>query len=324
VSPRREAVGGRVRARAPAKVNPWLRVLGQRADGFHEVDLGVLALELGDEIELERNATGRVSIEVRGPCATPDVPSDERNLAVRAAASVLGLARGLGLAAPETGLHLRLDKHVPSQAGLGGGSSDAAAASLAARALLGIESDLGVSAQLAELGSDCVFFHAAAATGFARCTGRGEQVEVLAPPPPGWVVGVLTPDVQVSTARVYAALGSALCADPCVSKVPPDASLGALLGRSLDEARRACHNDLEGPALTIHPELRAWRALLDANGAEHFRLSGSGASFFGLFREPEPAREILADLEARAARLGLQVRGRWLGVPSGRGARLLG
>jgi 4-diphosphocytidyl-2-C-methyl-D-erythritol kinase len=122
---------------APAKLNLFLEVLARRPDGFHEVDTLLVALDRGDALRARLGAQpaggGQVALRLGGPAATPDVPSDRTNLAVRAAEGVLALASG-----PPRSLWLELEKRVPSQAGLGGGSSDAVAAALASAELLGL------------------------------------------------------------------------------------------------------------------------------------------------------------------------------------------
>ena len=304
---------GWVRALAPAKVNRWLDVLGKRADGYHELDTGLLALELADEIEARVRPDRGVVLDVSGPFATDDVPRDERNLAWRAAQGCLD---ALG----ETrGIELRLVKNVPSQAGLGAGSADAAAALCACEAALGRGLDAERACELlASLGSDCVFFRGAAATGFARCTGRGERVEPLAPPPPGWWIAVIVPNVGAPTGSVYAALPGGLSMKASPSTVRP-----SLFDPAVGVARGALSNGLEQAALSAVPELARWRELLDANGAGHFRLSGSGSSSFGLFRDPQEADHCLSAL-ARAARArGLVPRASWVTRPAGAGARVV-
>ena len=295
-----------VRVQAPAKVNPWLAVLGRRPDGFHAVDLGMLTLELGDLVEARATTAGGVQLELAGPALSPDVPADERNLAWRAAAAVLALA-------PESehrGVALRLEKHVPSRAGLGGGSSDAAAACLATAGALGFaprrEELLEI---LAGLGSDCPFF-LAAATGFARCTGRGEQVEELPALTDDWHVVLITPDLEVPTGAVYAR-----CAEPAAG---PQRALPRF-DQSEQELGHAMFNDLEAPALAQVPALAAWRQLLD-ECAPGSRMSGSGSSFFACFRERAAATRCLAEIEAAARGRGLALRGRWITRPAGHGA----
>jgi 4-diphosphocytidyl-2-C-methyl-D-erythritol kinase len=306
------AAGGWVRALAPAKVNLWLDVLARRADGFHELDTGLLALELADELEARVAPEPGVRLEVAGRFASADIPRDERNLAWRAAAACL---EALG---EDRGLELRLTKNVPSRAGLGAGSADAAAALLAGEAALGRSLDEGtVRTLLAGLGSDCVFFRAAAATGLARCSGRGEQVQALAAPPQGWSVVVLVPDVGAATAAVYAALPTPLSARPAASTVRH-----GLLHLEERAARGALSNGLEEAALSAVDGLAPWRALLDGCGAAHFRLSGSGSSFFGLFRDPDEAARCSTTLAHAARSRGLEPRAVLVTRPARRGARL--
>jgi len=301
----------RVEVAAPAKINPLLTVLGKRADGYHELDTLLLAVELGDTLVMER-ADG-VSCVLEGPFASADVPTDDRNLAVRAARAALDLVQGA------TGARLVLHKDVPSQAGLGGGSSDAAAAVAGVEALYGV--DLGADARaslLAELGSDCVFFDVARATGCARATGRGEVLEVL-PAPEGldgeWWVAIVTPEERCPTGAVYAAYGTSLSPPPEVPTVP------ALVGMRASEARDRLYNGLEAAAFAVSPGLLRWRDAVEAAGEGHFRLSGSGSSFFGLYDTAALATEGLVRVLAEARRRELAVRGRWVTRTCGHGSQ---
>ena len=280
----------KVSLRAPAKVNLSLHVLGRRPDGYHAVRTTLLAVDLADRLELRARAgSGRVSLEVSGD---PSVPADGTNLAARAAAAVLVRA-----GSPEVDLELLLAKAIPAAAGLGGGSSDAAAAALGAARALGLaHPDLG--ALLAELGSDCPFF-ASAPSGFARCTGRGELVEPLGAPPPFSLL-LVTPALAAPTARVYAAWRPA--------DAGGDAGSDDWTGLRMDEARALLVNDLEPAALRAVPGLASWRALLDGRGLGHARLAGSGSSFFALFAELDEARDAAGALATDAARSGLGVR----------------
>lgn len=302
-----------VRALAPAKVNVWLDVLGVRPDGFHEIDSGLLALELADELAARARPQSGVTLGLSGPFASEDIPRDERNLAWRAAEQCLA---ELG---EKRGVELRLCKNVPSQAGLGAGSADAAAALLACEVALGrsLPEERALEV-LASLGSDCVFFRAAAASGFAHCTGRGERVIPLPLPAQGWWIAVLVPDVGAPTAAVYAALPQGLSP---VARVPT--VRGGLLDQSERVARGALSNGLEQAALCAVPSLAAWRGLLDANGAGHFRLSGSGSSWFGLYRDPKEADRCLSALALAARARGLAPRAQWVTRPARAAARLV-
>jgi 4-diphosphocytidyl-2-C-methyl-D-erythritol kinase len=292
------AADGWVRARAPAKINLWLDVLARRADGYHELDTGLAALEWADELRLRRVAGTEVAFSVAGPAATPDVPRDGTNLALRA----LLLARAELEAG--AGLELVLEKRVPSRAGLGAGSADAAAAVLACERVLQRELDPARAMELlAGLGSDCVFFRAAAGTGFARCTGRGERVEPLPAAEQPWHAVVLVPEMGAGTAEVYAALPS-----PLSRPAAPSTVRGRALQLPEGALRGMLANGLERAALSAVAGLASWRELLDDHGGVHFRLSGSGSSFFGLFRSAEDAERCRSDLDHAARARGFRPR----------------
>lgn len=302
---------------APAKVNPWLELRGLRPDGFHELRTVLVALELGDEVAVQLRAAEGIEISVEGPHATPDIPTGPSNLAHRAADLALARARELALLPPWVrGVTLRLTKRIPSQAGLGGASSDAAAVLPAVEALLG--ADLGAAwrtSVLADLGSDCVFFEEARETGIALCKGRGERVECFSPPRADWSFAVFTPETRCSTASVYKAVEFPLSTPPVVSNVRDVFS-----GRATT-ARSSFFNHLEEAALRAVPELRRWRLLLDGIGASHFLLAGSGSSFFGLFDTAAAAQEALEAVTQEARHQGLALRGRWVTRPACRASR---
>lgn len=308
----------RVRVLAPAKVNPFLEVVGRRPDGYHEVDTLLCALALADRVTAERTHDGRIELEVAGPQASADVPRDPTNLAWRAAELVLAQGRARGALSAHDGVRIALEKNVPSGAGLGGGSSDAAAALFASQTVLEVPfTRAQEQAALAALGSDCVFFSAARESGLARCRGRGELVEPWPALSQPWHVALLTPREPASTRDVYAALHASLS---------PGESLPMLKPRSLDgteaEARAALFNRLEEAALSAVPVLRMWRETLDRCGAGHFRLAGSGSSFFGLYASEDAARLDL-ELIVRAAReRRLEWRGTWLTRVASHGVRL--
>lgn len=322
---------GTVRVLAPCKINPTLVVIERRADGFHELDLSFLALDHCDELRFFPKGAAPTSgrIVVEGPAATDDVPRDATNLAWRAAAAVLSWPPPSDddslNAADAAAWRIELHKRVPSRAGLGGGSSDAAAAACAALIATGrgLE-DPRVSALLAELGSDCTFFHAARDSGHARGLGRGERIVPAPTPKPPWVAAVITPSIGASTAAVYASL-----AQSNLGPAAPRRERGArawdawLAARDLSEARAALCNDLEAAALRAVPELARWREMLDRRGAAHARLAGSGSSFFGLFGDPATAHAALADWRRGAADSGLGAVCGFVASAAGHGVKLL-
>lgn len=246
---------------APAKLNLSLRVVGERPDGFHLLETEMVLLELADRLLLLPGTTG-LRVE-----AAPDVeiPVDRRNLAWR------GLVAGLG-AEPEL-ICITLEKRIPAAAGLGGGSSDAAAAWRLGRHASGaVETATSDElSDLALLGADVPFF--AAQCGAAQVSGIGEQVAPL-PSPAARPVVLVHPGFGLSTGEVFSELRAADLATD-----------------------RPSGNDLLAPALRLRPELsELMRRIADA-GAEP-RMTGSGATLFSLFDEPERAAATAASLRA--------------------------
>jgi len=270
--------------RAPAKINLFLRVLGRRSDGFHELETLFQAVDLCDHVSVTRVEDG-VTLEVLGAALGPA----EENLAHRAARALLAEA-----GAP-MGLHVRLRKQIPAGAGLGGGSSDAAAVLRAANALLpepvGPET---LSALGASLGSDVPFF--LGSSGLARGTGRGEHLEALPTLPEAAVVLVLPP-VHVATRAAYAALAEARAGGgeaPCFAHV-------ADAPATWEEVAAAARNDFEEVVPAMHPDVGRALAALRATGASPALLSGSGSACFGIFADPPAAATAAEALRARTA-----------------------
>ncbi len=310
---------GWVERAAPAKVNLFLEVLARRPDGYHELETVMLALDLADRVRARRSSRSGVSCTLSGPQASPDVPSDERNLAVRGALAALALARSKGAAAPGEGVLLELEKHVPSQAGLGGASSDAAAAFAAVESVFQLHcSEEEACAALAALGSDCVFFRRAATSGLALCSGRGERVEPLAPAPADLAALVVTPDSGAPTALVYARLESPLSWAASRRSVPECFNF-ATSRPGAWPADLPCFNRLEEAACAAVPALERWRAVLAAldggSGGGRFCLSGSGSSFFSLRPSRAQAEQLKQRALAALARAGLEPRGVWVCAP---------
>lgn len=208
------------------------------------------------------------SLELEGRFSA-GLPTGSENLALRA---VSGLREALGDSLLGK-LAVRLEKNVPSEAGLAGGSSDAAAAIYGACRLAGVDPGGAPALEVARsIGSDVAFFLIAAETGFGLATGRGERVRAERLEPSPWVA-LLTPQAGASTAAVYGALAT-------------PAEFGPLPAGAFDPfADGALQNDLEAAAVRAVPELAEVRARLDRSGLEAWRLSGSGASFFGLYRD---------------------------------------
>jgi 4-diphosphocytidyl-2-C-methyl-D-erythritol kinase len=278
--------------RAPAKINLGLRVTGLRADGYHELESLFLPLDLADELAVELDDGPGVSLELEG--AAPDVPGDARNLAARAAAAFLQEAR------LEAGVRIRLNKRVPSGAGLGGGSSDAAAV---LRALDALRPGRVAPRRLAELalglGADVPWFLDPRP---AAVSGIGERIEPLSGFP-GLALLLLNPGIPVSTAEVYRArdaLAGALTASLAGSTMRPLAALREAGGRidrvDAAELEAWVANDLEAAATRLCPPIARLRARLRDAGALAVGLSGSGPTLYGIF--PDRAAAARAETEA--------------------------
>jgi 4-diphosphocytidyl-2-C-methyl-D-erythritol kinase len=250
-----------------AKINLSLRVLGRRADGFHELRPIFQTVSLCDELTFE--ACAGEDIHLR--CSAPDVPADESNL-VRRAATALRERFGV-----RRGAHILLEKRIPAGGGLGGGSSDAAAALVGLTRLWGLGAGPGELSELgARLGADVPFFLTG---GTALGTGTGADITPLEDAPPRHLL-LVTPRVRVSTAEAYGALGATALTKAESAVILPISHTEAEFH---DSPREVMSNDFEPVVFRLFPEiLRARDALAEA-GARRAMLSGSGSSVFGVF-----------------------------------------
>lgn len=250
---------------APAKVNLALHVTGQRADGYHLLDsLVAFAEDLGDHVTLRPAPT--TSLQVTGPRAA-GVPTDARNLCWKAA-DLFGSPAAIVL-----------DKHLPAAAGIGGGSSDAAAVLRALSKLY----DRPLPDHLERLGADVPVCALAQA---ARMSGIGEQITPVSLPPLPAVL--VNPGVEVSTPEVFKALPRK--DNPAMEPLPHGDVLAWL-------ARQ--RNDLQAPAIALQPVIgRVLEALTASIGARLTRMSGSGATCFALYDDRATAEAAAEALRA--------------------------
>jgi len=269
-----------LRVDAPAKVNLHLRVLGRRSDGYHEIQTLMQTIDLVDELSASPSPSDAVALRVH-PHGI--LPSGEDNLVLRAAEA---LRRHAGA---DLGAKLELRKRIPIGAGLGGGSSDAAAALVLLDELW--ELHLGQAALLdlaAGLGSDVPFFLTG---GFAMAAGRGEIVRPL-PDLGEYGVVVCTPPIEVSTADVYGRVpaGSSLTAGGPEDRV--GAFVAALVKTgSVAPPWRDLQNDLEAVVIAGWPEVGRVVAALRATAPLCAAVTGSGAAAFAVFSDLEGARK---------------------------------
>ena len=273
-----------------AKINLTLDVGARRPDGYHEIRSVMQTIGLHDMVTITRTPEEPgVRLEVVGDEAG-GVPVDASNLVHRAAVRLQKIAAGRQiLSGRQSGLHLRLEKRIPSQAGLGGGSSDAAATLRAVSALFGLNlSPQRLTALGTELGADVPFFLTG---GTALVEGLGERVMPLPPVSPAWPLVIVKPPVGISTAWAYGAL------DALSGRRPGQATADWLAGGTRPG------NDFERVALTI-PEIAAVYALLhDAPEREPQTpplLCGSGSAMFCRVHDHAAAE----DLAGRVLRAG--------------------
>jgi 4-diphosphocytidyl-2-C-methyl-D-erythritol kinase len=262
-----------VAIRAHAKINLDLRVLGSRPDGFHELRTVFQAVALHDVVEcIPRD--GPLAIE----CDTAGVPLDRSNLVWRAADALWRSLRRPGHA---HGVLLRLRKHIPLQAGLGGGSADAAAALIALARLWRVSvRPSQLTDVAAALGADVPFFLSG---GTALGLGRGDEVYPLADLPRHWVV-LLIPGFGVSTEDAYAWYDEERETARGIAVREPQHVPGPWPSRAAQMI-----NDLEAPIARHHPEIDQMRTALRRSGALAASMSGSGSAVFGLFQKGRDA-----------------------------------
>jgi len=254
----------RITLHAYAKLNLSLRVIRRRNDGFHDLDSLVQTIDLADKITLERT-TGKIEVE-----NDLGIPFEE-DLAARAALLLLQEKR------IEGGIKIRVQKKIPMGAGLGGGSSDAAAVLWGAdRVTPPSISHARLSLLSSRLGSDVSLFLTG---GLLRLGGRGEQITPLPHPRTERFV-VLVPPIYCATAAVYARLDR----------------FGSSAGRK--PSYNLGENDLYTPALSLYPVLIPYAKAIEAVGADYSGMSGSGSSFFAAFSDEIGAHSAQRDLAA--------------------------
>lgn len=295
-------------AEAPAKVNLALAVTGRRDDGYHTLSSVFLRLALHDHLEVRAAADPSGADELVVAGEPPDVTGADAgfhdNLVLRAAAALRELAQVDRHAPIAPALCFRLDKHIPVAAGLGGGSSDAAAALRLAAEAWGLQPDAAdLAALAARIGADVPFFLSGQAA--ARVRGIGEVVEGLPAPAPAAGLLLVTPRERLSTATVFAALDDAPAAPgaACDAQAAVD-RLADALRRGLDGPGLAAQaaglrdaNDLWPAALRCAPALGEARDVLERRLDRAVLLTGSGPTLVAIYPSDEEAAVAAAALE---------------------------
>ena len=265
---------------APAKVNLTLDVYGKRPDGYHALRSVVLPISLADTITVETTDDGSIA---------SDTGYDD-DLCVKAArvlkSSVSSLPSSLGVS-------IRVVKRIPAGGGLGGGSADAAAVLRALNELWGLNLPREELAEIgAQVGSDVP---ALVLGGAVLMEGRGERVQDLRLKTGDLNLVLVNPGVHSSTKEVYAACSPRAADAPS----PTDAMVAALKTGDLDKIAAAVSNDLQAPAVRLHPEIADALASLRTAGARGVMMSGSGSCVFGFAQNAQEAAKIASLLVSR-------------------------
>ncbi|HEX9716098.1 MAG TPA: 4-(cytidine 5'-diphospho)-2-C-methyl-D-erythritol kinase [Desulfurivibrionaceae bacterium] len=270
---------------APAKINLYLAIKGKRPDGFHDLETRMVKITLADRLHLALRDSGITVL-----CPESDLPTGEGNLVHRAAKSFFA-ALGTG-----GGVAIVLEKKVPIAAGLGGGSSDAAAVLRGLNTLYGLPFSVGQLVELARpLGADVPFFVDDCVAAWA--TGIGDKIQAEAVSPADWIV-LVNPGFPVSTKWVYENFTLTTDGNPYI------------LGREFVHGKDACagpgnlplYNELEAVTIRKYPELGRIKDELLADGAHGALMSGSGPTVFGLFEDEAQAQKSVARFAQRFPR----------------------
>jgi len=277
--------------RAPAKLNLFLRVVRRRDDGYHDLETVMTAISLYDTLVFESTATSEIDLKIvmgasRNSHTTPppSIPSGANNLVIRAARLLKEYAN------VTAGAQITLIKRIPSEAGMGGGSSDAATTLAGLNRLWNLSlTRLELIRLAAQLGSDVGFFLGGSST--ALCRGRGELIEPLQVPTCQYFV-VAKPASGLSTPDVF-------------KRCQPGRSLKTAeeFVRTLDQSRlhqmvRLLLNDLQLPAELLNDDVRQLRRLFDKLPILSHQMTGSGTSYFGVCSSSRHARFMAARLRA--------------------------
>jgi 4-diphosphocytidyl-2-C-methyl-D-erythritol kinase len=267
----------RISLLAPAKVNLRLDVLGKRPDGYHEIKTWIYPISLADELHIEKVKTSKITVS----STHPSLPLGEENLAHRAAALFIKERELSG------GVQIKIIKRIPLAAGLGGGSSDAAAVLKAMNILWRADVPQEELMEMgAKVGMDVPFFIVGKG---AIMGGKGERVIKLLPPLKLWML-LINPGTSLSTKQVYKQGKWGLTKDRGDNRIsmPP---------QDLEKMGTFLHNDLEGPALELMPRIGHIKARLFETEASGVVMTGSGPTVFGLFGEEAEARRAARDLK---------------------------
>lgn len=284
-----------VKIKTPAKINLLLHIKGKREDGYHDLVTVMQAIDLYDELLIEKAD----NLELIS--TSPDIPSDEKNLVYKAAVK---LREFTGI---NEGARISLKKNIPVAAGLGGGSSDAAAALYGLNRLWGLGLSMETLCVLGrDIGSDVPFFIGGpTAAGY----GRGDELIRLSNLTDYWYL-LVNPGIMISTAWVYSQVDISSGKGGFERVSPGENWIGPLVQPNLELTKEDVHikiflpdglrldgnniwlfpyNDLEGVVIRRYPVIKKIKDEMVASGAKCALMSGSGSSVFGIFRDRDSA-----------------------------------
>ena len=271
----------KITVKAPAKINLSLDVLGKRPDGYHEISTVMQAVSLYDTVTVTDNDSGEVTVF----CGYEGVPNDESNIAVKAALRFFDYCK-----MPKKGVHIEIDKQIPTQAGLAGGSSDGAAVIFALNQLFSAHLNPADMNAIAErVGADVPF---CVQGGTKLCTGIGATLKKLPSLSCSDIV-ICKPDaVSISTAEAYKKV-DALAPHPCYT----DEMVKAIYSRDMFMITSTIFNDFE-LALQI-PEVNEIKSVMLKNKAKGAGMSGSGSAVFAVFTSSNKAQKCCDELKEK-------------------------
>lgn len=266
---------------AYAKLNLTLDVLGKREDGYHDLKSVMQTVSVRDDIEIDVGTGKRWCLK----CDKEEIPTDERNLAWKAAKVYCDT-----LGYDPNGLEIRITKRIPSQAGMGGGSADAAAVLRALNRHYGEPLSIGALAELgAQIGSDVPF---CVVGGTCMCEGRGEKLRKL-PDMPDCIFVVCKPDFSVSTPELYRKID-----EVAIPKHPNNQAMeSAILAGDLEKVAHNLYNVFDPVVTQEHLELNYIKSLFHQYGAVGYQMTGSGSACFAIVSEFEVAAVICSMLK---------------------------
>lgn len=265
-----------------AKINWSLRILGRRPDGYHELRTVLQTISLCDDLHFAARDDGPVTLT----CDDPQIPTDEGNLIIRAALALRDLFQ------VRAGATIHLEKRIPAQGGLGGGSSNAAIALLGLAHLWSLTVDREELNRLgAALGADVPFFFVG---GRSLATGTGTELKPLPDAPKSHLV-VITPNAGVSTSAAYQALRARALTTSDDASILSNSCWPAGFQASAPER---LHNDFEPTVFELEPQTKSASESLWRAGASGVLLAGSGSSVFGMFDNKEAQQRALREIPA--------------------------